>query len=112
MTTDFESPIVPVVLCGGSGTRLWPLSRKAYPKQFTQLIGEESLFQVSARRLRGPGYAPPMVITGSDYRFIATEQLVATGETGGTVLIEPKGATLPPPSLPRLWSLRRAIPGP
>ena len=111
MTTDFESPIVPVVLCGGSGTRLWPLSRKAYPKQFTQLIGEESLFQVSARRLRGPGYAPPMVITGSDYRFIATEQLVATGETGGTVLIEPEGRNTAPAILAAALVLAARDPG-
>ena len=111
MTTDFESPIVPVVLCGGSGTRLWPLSRKAYPKQFTQLIGEESLFQVSARRLRGPGYAPPMVITGSDYRFIATEQLVATGETGGTVLIESEGRNTAPAILAAALVLAARDPG-
>ena len=111
MTTDFESPIVPVVLCGGSGTRLWPLSRKAYPKQFTQLIGEQSLFQVSARRLRGPGYAPPMVITGSDYRFIATEQLVATGETGGTVLIEPEGRNTAPAILAAALVLAARDPG-
>ncbi len=88
--------ITPVLLCGGSGTRLWPLSRKAYPKQFTRLIGDESLFQVSARRLRGPGFAPPLVITGADYRFIATEQLTGTGETGGTVLIEPAGRNTGP----------------
>jgi len=79
--------ITPVLLCGGSGTRLWPLSRKSYPKQFTELVGEESLFQASARRLSGSGYAAPLVITGADFRFIATEQLAATGIAGGTVLI-------------------------
>lgn len=46
--------ITPVLLCGGSGTRLWPLSRKSYPKQFAALIGEETLFQASAARLSGP----------------------------------------------------------
>lgn len=70
--------IIPVLMCGGSGTRLWPLSRRAYPKQFTLLTGTESLFQASARRLSGPGFAPPVVITGADYRFIATEQLAQT----------------------------------
>ncbi|TMV76793.1 mannose-1-phosphate guanylyltransferase/mannose-6-phosphate isomerase, partial [Thioclava sp. BHET1] len=55
--------IYPLLLCGGSGTRLWPLSRKSYPKQFTKLTGEESLFQASARRLFGQGYAAPTVIT-------------------------------------------------
>ena len=48
--------ITPVLLCGGSGTRLWPLSRKSYPKQFVPLIGEETLFQASAKRLSGEGY--------------------------------------------------------
>ena len=46
--------ITPVLLCGGSGTRLWPLSRKSFPKQFADLVGEESLFQASARRFKRP----------------------------------------------------------
>jgi mannose-1-phosphate guanylyltransferase len=56
--------ITPVLLCGGSGTRLWPLSRKSYPKQFSPLMGDETLFQASARRLSGAGFAPPLVVTG------------------------------------------------
>ena len=100
--------IVPVLLCGGSGTRLWPLSRRAYPKQFAQLIGPESLFQASARRLSGPGFAPPLVITGADYRFIATEQLAATGVQDGTVLIEPEGRNTAPAVLAAaLWLASR-----
>ncbi|MCC5973047.1 MAG: mannose-1-phosphate guanylyltransferase/mannose-6-phosphate isomerase [Rubellimicrobium sp.] len=96
--------IVPVLLCGGSGTRLWPLSRRAYPKQFATLIGDESLFQASARRLSGQGFAPPLVITGADYRFIATEQLAATGIADGTVLIEPAGRNTAPAVLAAaLW---------
>ncbi len=96
--------IVPVLLCGGSGTRLWPLSRRAYPKQFAPLIGTESLFQASARRLSGTGFAPPMVITGADYRFIATEQLNAIGQTGATVLIEPAARNTAPAVLAAsLW---------
>ena len=88
--------ITPVLLCGGSGTRLWPLSRKSYPKQFTQLVGEESLFQASARRLSGAGYGAPLIITGSDFRFIVTEQLAETGIENGTVLIEPEGRNTAP----------------
>ncbi len=100
--------ITPVLLCGGSGTRLWPLSRKSYPKQFTELVGEESLFQASARRLSGPGYAAPLVITGADFRFIATEQLAATGIAGGTVLIEPEGRNTAPAVLAAaLWLARK-----
>ena len=69
----------PILLAGGSGTRLWPLSRKSYPKQFAKLMGEESLFQASAQRLSGEGFAAPMVLTGSDFRFHVTEQLAAVG---------------------------------
>ncbi|GHC36150.1 mannose-1-phosphate guanylyltransferase/mannose-6-phosphate isomerase [Gemmobacter nanjingensis] len=92
--------ITPVLLAGGSGTRLWPASRKAYPKQFVPLTGENTLFQASALRLSGeaPGYrfAAPVVVTGSDFRFIATEQLAAIGVDPGTVLIEPEGRNTAP----------------
>ena len=99
--------IIPVLMCGGSGTRLWPLSRRAYPKQFTLLTGTESLFQASARRLSGRGFAPPVVITGADYRFIATEQLAQTGIVNGTVLIEPTSRNTAPAVLAAtLWLAR------
>ena len=88
--------ITPVLLCGGSGTRLWPLSRKSYPKQFVPLVGDETLFQASARRLSGPGYAPPLVLTASDFRFIVTEQLQDAGLDPGAVLIEPEGRNTAP----------------
>ncbi|MCC7320326.1 MAG: mannose-1-phosphate guanylyltransferase/mannose-6-phosphate isomerase [Rubellimicrobium sp.] len=81
--------ITPVLLCGGSGTRLWPISRKSFPKQFVALTGDESLFAASARRLSGPDFAPPVVVTGSDFRFIVTEQLLAAGIDPGPILIEP-----------------------
>lgn len=88
--------ITPVLLCGGSGTRLWPLSRKSYPKQFVRFIGENSLFQASSKRLSGTGFAPPVVISASDYRFIVTEQLLAAGIDPGAVLIEPEGRNTAP----------------
>ncbi|MDB4080355.1 mannose-1-phosphate guanylyltransferase/mannose-6-phosphate isomerase [Amylibacter sp.] len=81
--------IRPVLLCGGSGTRLWPLSRKSYPKQFIKILGEESLFQTSARRLSGAGFAPPSVVTGSDFRFMVVEQLAAVEIVPQNILIEP-----------------------
>ncbi len=65
--------IYPLLLCGGSGTRLWPLSRKSYPKQFAKFTGETSLFQASVLRLSGAGFGAPLIITGSDYRFVVTE---------------------------------------
>lgn len=88
--------ITPVLLCGGSGTRLWPLSRKSYPKQFAEIFGSETLFQASARRLSGPGYAAPIIVTASDFRFIVTEQLLGTGLDPGTILIEPEGRNTAP----------------
>lgn len=94
------TPIVPVLLCGGSGTRLWPLSRKSYPKQFVPLMGEETLFQASAKRLSGEdhgiSFAAPMVLTNSDFRFIVTEQLQAIGIDPGAILIEPEGRNTAP----------------
>ena len=81
--------IYPVLLCGGSGTRLWPLSRKSYPKQFVKLIGEESLFQASVRRLSGDGFALPSIVTGPDFRFVVVEQLAALEITPQDILIEP-----------------------
>ena len=88
--------ITPVILCGGSGTRLWPLSRKSYPKQFTRLLGDASLFQASAARLTGEGYGAPVVLTNADFRFIVTEQLTAAGIDPGPVLIEPEGRNTAP----------------
>ena len=81
--------IHPVLLCGGSGTRLWPLSRKSYPKQFVKLTGDESLYQASARRLSGAGFAAPMIVTASDFRFIVIEQLAALDMAPADILIEP-----------------------
>jgi mannose-1-phosphate guanylyltransferase / mannose-6-phosphate isomerase len=81
--------IHPVLLCGGSGTRLWPLSRKSHPKQFVKLLGEESLFQASARRLFGAGFAAPSVVTGSDFRFMIVDQLAAIEIVPQNILIEP-----------------------
>ena len=88
--------INPILLCGGSGTRLWPLSRKSYPKQFAQILGENSLFQSCASRLSGTGYCDPIVVTNNDFRFIVTEQLSEAGINPGGVLIEPEGRNTGP----------------
>jgi mannose-1-phosphate guanylyltransferase/mannose-1-phosphate guanylyltransferase/mannose-6-phosphate isomerase len=81
--------IYPILLCGGAGTRLWPLSRKSFPKQFTALTGDETLFQAAAARLSGPDIASPLIVTSADFRFIVTEQLTAIGIDPGPILIEP-----------------------
>lgn len=88
--------IIPVILAGGSGTRLWPVSRKAFPKQFTALLGNESLFQATARRLSGGAYDPPTILTNADFRFIVAEQLDAIGLGAGRILIEPEGKNTAP----------------
>lgn len=98
--------ITPVILCGGSGTRLWPLSRQSYPKQFVPLVGQTTLFQASAQRLSGSMFNKPVVVTGSDFRFIVTEQLLAAGIDPGAILIEPEGRNTAPAILAAtLWSI-------
>lgn len=93
--------IQPVILCGGSGTRLWPLSRSGFPKQFLCLTGDESLFQQAAKRLAGLGsedlkVAKLMIVTGEEHRFLATEQLREAGIELGAALIEPVGRNTAP----------------
>ena len=88
--------IYPVILCGGSGTRLWPASRKSYPKQFSNLIGDSSLFQDTLSRLSGPGFGAPMVLTNADFRFLATDQIDAMGIMDASILIEPEGRNTGP----------------
>ena len=91
--------IYPVLLAGGSGTRLWPLSRKSYPKQFSNLIGGQTLFQQSALRLTSSAiveFAPHITLTNSDFRFIVGEQLQAVGIDPGEILIEPEAKNTAP----------------
>lgn len=102
--------ITPVLLCGGSGTRLWPLSRKSYPKQFSPLLGDTTLFQDSAQRLAGEGYAAPLVLTNSDFRFIVTEQLSEVGIDPGAILIEPEGRNTAPAVLAAALHLLKTDP--
>lgn len=106
--------ITPIILCGGSGTRLWPLSRKSYPKQFVPLVGEESLFQASAKRLsNGTGdlvFDSPLVMTGSDFRFIVTEQLAEAGIDPGAILIEPDSRNTAPAILAAAMYLAQVNP--
>lgn len=91
--------ITPVLLAGGSGTRLWPVSRARFPKQFVPLLGEESLFQAAARRFDAPGFAAPVIVTGEDFRFIVAEQLADCGVTPQTILIEPEARNTAPAAI-------------
>ena len=90
--------IQPVVLSGGSGTRLWPLSREKYPKQLLSLVGQDSLLQATVRRVEGIAgvlLAPPMVVCNEEYRFVIAEQLRLLGLTG-TIVLEPFGRNTAP----------------
>jgi mannose-1-phosphate guanylyltransferase/mannose-6-phosphate isomerase len=93
--------VTPVILCGGSGTRLWPLSRSGFPKQFLCLTGNESLFQQAAQRLAALGsddiqVAHPVIVSGQDHRFLASEQLREVGIALGAALLEPTGRNTAP----------------
>ncbi len=87
------NPITPILLAGGSGTRLWPSSRKSYPKQFMPLTSNETLFQQSAQRVLGRDglkFNPHIIITSSHFRFIVGEQMQALGINPGRIIIEPE----------------------
>lgn len=89
MSTSSDTIINPVILCGGSGTRLWPVSRQSFPKQFSKLVSDHSLFQTSALLCSGPDFAAPTIVTGEPFRFIVTEQLAAIEVAPTKILIEP-----------------------
>lgn len=90
MSTSETGRIHPVILSGGSGTRLWPLSRKAYPKQLLALAGEHTLLQQTALRVADPErFAPPLVLCNEDHRFIIAEQLREVGIEPQAIALEP-----------------------
>jgi mannose-1-phosphate guanylyltransferase len=91
--------LVPVILCGGTGTRLWPLSRATYPKQYWALAGdgEETLLQQTHQRLEGiAALQPPLLICNEDHRFIVAEQMRQIGVEPAAILLEPMGRNTAP----------------
>jgi mannose-1-phosphate guanylyltransferase/mannose-6-phosphate isomerase len=102
--------ITPVLLAGGSGTRLWPVSRARFPKQFVPLIGAESLFQAAARRFDAAGFAAPLVVTAEDFRFIVAEQLAEVGIPAQGLLVEPCPRNTAPAAIVAALSLAMAEP--
>ncbi|MFC6634539.1 mannose-1-phosphate guanylyltransferase/mannose-6-phosphate isomerase [Microbulbifer taiwanensis] len=82
--------MIPVILCGGTGSRLWPLSREAYPKQFLPLAGSETMLQATALRLDGlEGVQAPILVCNEAHRFAAAEQLQEIGRAAQSILLEP-----------------------
>jgi mannose-1-phosphate guanylyltransferase/mannose-6-phosphate isomerase len=95
-SADKKLRIHPVILSGGSGTRLWPVSRSLYPKQLLPLATDRSMLQETALRIAGPDFAAPLVICNVEHRFIIAEQLRELGITPAAILIEPVGRNTAP----------------
>ncbi len=102
--------ILPVILSGGAGTRLWPLSRQATPKQFLPLVEQQSLFQATLERLGGiPACLEPLVVCNEEHRFLVAEQLRAKGVQGSAILLEPVGRnTAPAIAAAALFAMERS----
>ena len=88
--------IVPVILSGGSGTRLWPVSRESFPKQFWPLVTQHSMIVETARRGIGVGFAPPMIVCNQEHRFIVAEQMREAGILDARIVLEPVGRNSAP----------------
>src|SRR5258705_2966634 len=90
-TSSMPTQIIPVIMCGGAGTRLWPVSRESMPKQFVPLVGPESTFRQVLARIASPDlFARPIVITNADFRFVVAEQLREAG-IAADIVLEPIG---------------------
>ncbi|WP_375461563.1 mannose-1-phosphate guanylyltransferase/mannose-6-phosphate isomerase [uncultured Enterovirga sp.] len=87
--TVSEQGIHPFIMCGGSGSRLWPISRASMPKQFQAFVGDRTLLQETAMRVTGQGFAPPAFIAAEAHRFIVADQIEALGIRSGPVVLEP-----------------------
>jgi mannose-1-phosphate guanylyltransferase/mannose-6-phosphate isomerase len=90
--------ITPVLMSGGAGTRLWPLSRRDKPKQFHALGGERTLIQDTALRVTGPMFGPPLVVCNAAHAALVREQLAAVGVTARALILEPEGRNTGPAS--------------
>jgi len=88
--------LIPVILCGGSGTRLWPLSRRSYPKQFLSLMHEETMLQKTISRLQGLDFETLIFVCNEEHRFIVAEQIRQMGVEEATILLEPFGKNTAP----------------
>jgi mannose-1-phosphate guanylyltransferase / mannose-6-phosphate isomerase len=100
--------IRPVILSGGGGTRLWPLSRTGNPKQFHRLLGDQSLLQATVQRFHGPAFGAPLISTGEEQRFFVVDQLEGVGIAPAAILLEPVPRnTAPAIAAAACWALAR-----
>ena len=104
------SNIWPFILCGGAGTRLWPLSRQAYPKQFHRLTGPQSLFQQTCRRLSGDLFNPISVLSNRQHRFLIADQLQEIGVQAARIVLEPVSRNTAPAACIAALIAQRADP--
>src|ERR1700722_6770240 len=88
--------LVPVILSGGAGTRLWPLSRELHPKQLLPLIGRNTMLQETVLRLGGLDAGAPIVVCNETHRFLVAEQLRTIGVTPRAIVLEPAGRNTAP----------------
>ena len=96
ITRKSQMKIIPVIMAGGSGTRLWPLSRGSYPKQFLKLVGDTTMLQQTYERAKEFTTENPIVICNEEHRFIAAEQLRLSGVKNPTLILEPMGRNTAP----------------
>lgn len=95
--TKETNMILPVILSGGSGTRLWPLSRELYPKQLLPLVGDQTMLQATVIRLNGlPNLTSPLVVCNDSHRFMIAEQLQEIGKSPSAIILEPVGRNTAP----------------
>ena len=89
--------IIPVLMCGGSGTRLWPISRSSEPKQFHALSGGDSLFQQTVQRFRTEQYAEPIIVVNTNHRDLALREIGQLSTGSARLLVEPCVRSTGPP---------------
>lgn len=107
---DTSNTVVPVILAGGSGTRLWPLSRTDYPKQFLPLGGDLSLLQATVARFNNGFANPPVVVCSENHRFLTAEQLLAMDQAKATIILEPAARNTAPAIALAAWHVLQSDP--
>src|SRR6267154_1381502 len=96
MSSKPMSMIHPIILSGGTGSRLWPLSRSLFPKQLLALVSERSLIQDTLLRANGTAFAPPLIICNAEHRFLIAQQMRDTGIAPDRIVLEPAGRNTAP----------------